>query len=497
MLRQSCFIFLLILAAFFTACEEGRIEPELYGAISSMVVDDLSGQPLAGVKVTTSPATTTVVTDTLGKAFFDKVPDGAAIVRAELNGFIAETESVTVYDSDTVNVVLRMRKATSANQLPIAPALLAPAHLSTNLPTDSVQLKWRAATDANTNDKLTYQILLTAPGAPTDTVVSQLTDTCYTLRNLQFGTHYTWQVVTTDTSKTPVYGQVWQFSTRPIPDNPILFVRRTNGNYQIWSANTSGKDQVQLTKGPGNKWRPRRNPQRTRIAFLSDAGITTGLYTMQVNGTDVQRLTTFPVGGVNDTELDFCWSPDGNRILFMNGNKLYSIGANGAGLMLFATAPTGFQFTEVDWNANTNQVLARLTGANIYESVIQRYNANGTLVGIEVNDRPGSEGGPAFNITGDRFLFTTDSSGLNSADGRQLDATILIRTVGSNVEIDASIQKMPGTNDLDPRYSANGAQIIFVNTDNTGLGQRDIYVMSLSGTNRKLLISDGEMPDWR
>jgi TolB protein len=480
-----------------TSCEEDRIEPVLFGAISGTVVDDETGAPILSASVSTSPATTTQVTDTLGNCFFSKVPEGAVIVRAEANGYISETESVTVYENDTLKVSLRMRKTVSSNQLPSAPQYLIPAHLTTGAITDTIVLKWRRATDPNANDLLTYQLLLTVPGQTTDTIISDLRDTCFTLRNLKFNTNYSWQVITSDTSKTPVYGAVWQFSTRSIPDNPILFARKTNGNYQIWSANIQGADQIQLTNLSANQWRPRRNAQRTRIAFLSDAGINTGLYTMLPDGSDIKLLTTFPVAGVNDLDLDFCWSPDGSRVLFMNGNKLYSVTASGSGLMLFATAPTGFQYTEVDWNANTNQVLARLNGSNYYESVFHRYQSNGTLIGIEANDRPGSEGGPAFNITGDRFLLTVDSSGLNSADGRQLDATILIRAIGSSNEVDASVLKPAGTNDLDPRYSANGAQIIFVNTDNTGLGAKDIWTMNLAGTNRKLLIVDGEMPDWR
>ena len=490
-------LYLLSICLFFTlGCEENRIEPVVFGVIAGTVVDDASGLPISGVTLSTSPASDVIASATDGSFIFDKVPDGSALVRAELNGYVNTNQSVTVYEKDTAFVTLHMKESTGSNVLPSVPSYLLPSNGSINHPTDSVLLKWNASIDANKNDIVNYHVVLFAPGQTPDTVATSITDTCLLLNQLKYGTDYTWQVIATDTSKIAVFGQVWRFSTRQFPDNPILFARNTGGTYHIWSAKVDGSDQVQLTNLSANQWRPRRNAQRTRIAFLADMGIQTGLYTMANDGSDVQMVTMLPVSGFNDLDLDFCWSPDGSKLLFMAGNKLYTVSPNGSGLAVFATAPTGFTYTEVDWAAPTNTVLARLTGAQIYESQFIRYGPTGLLQAIELLDQPGSEGGPALSITGDRFLYTHDLSSLNSADGRQLDARIFIRTLGTSTEFDASISKAAGTNDLDPRYSANGAQIIFVNVDNTGLGLKNIYTITLAGIGRKLLISNAEMPDW-
>jgi TolB protein len=495
MIRYTYFL-LSFLLFFGFACVEERIEPTVFGIVKGKVIDDMTDLPLSGVTVTTSPSTAVITTDANGNFILTNVPVGAATIRTEYSGYRTNTEAVTVLENDTVSVSIRMSVNVSTNELPSAPINLVPLNGAIDLLTDTVKLRWHAAIDPNTNDQIKYDVFLFAAGAQPDTIAIGLTDTCFNLVNLDYQTTYYWQVIAQDSSAVPVLGPTWQFTTRAIPNHPILFARKTNGNYHIWSAAADGSDQIQLTNLSANQWRPRRNAQRTRIAFLSDEGIQTSLYTMNNDGSDIQLATILPISGVNDLDLDMTWSPDGSKILFMSGNKLYTVAPDGSGLAVFATAPAGFTYTEVDWNGNLNTVLARTTGAHIYESQILRYNGAGAFQATELTDLPGREGGPALNIVGDRYLFTNDTSGLNSADGRQLDSRIYIKPIGNVNQFSASVTKPPGTNDIDPRYSANGAQIIFVNTDNTGIGVKNICTVSLAGIMRVVLIPDGEMPDW-
>ena len=66
---------------------------------------------------------------------------------------------------------------------------------------------------------------------------------------------------------------------------------------------------------------------------------------------------------------------------------------------------------------------------------------------------------------------------------------------------DYSRGKLEGTNDLDPRFSPNEAEIIFVNTSNDGVSQKNIYTAYLEdqesdGSHRIELIEGAKMPDW-
>lgn len=54
-----------------------------------------------------------------------------------------------------------------------------------------------------------------------------------------------------------------------------------------------------------------------------------------------------------------------------------------------------------------------------------------------------------------------------------------------------------GFNDLDARFSPNGALVIFVQTNNVPNSQNDIYLMNLEGEFRTKLFEHAEMPDWK
>ena len=63
---------------------------------------------------------------------------------------------------------------------------------------------------------------------------------------------------------------------------------------------------------------------------------------------------------------------------------------------------------------------------------------------------------------------------------------------------DISQNKPAGTNDLDPRFSPTGAEVIFVNTNNDALSEKRVFVSNVINTSesRELLISNASMPDW-
>ena len=81
-------------------------------------------------------------------------------------------------------------------------------------------------------------------------------------------------------------------------------------------------------------------------------------------------------------------------------------------------------------------------------------------------------------------------------DGSQLDAHIFTVDIESGVLEDLSVQKPAGTNDLNPRYSPNGAYIIFENGSNEKGSKKSIWIMDSNGGNREILFEDAIMPDW-
>ncbi len=95
------------------------------------------------------------------------------------------------------------------------------------------------------------------------------------------------------------------------PDgSKIVFRSDRNGvaNPEIYTMNADGSNQTRLTNNTAEDKEPAWSPDGQRIAFFSRGGGRDGIYVMDVNGTNEQRLT--PTG------FQPSWSPDGSKIVF-------------------------------------------------------------------------------------------------------------------------------------------------------------------------------------
>jgi TolB protein len=57
--------------------------------------------------------------------------------------------------------------------------------------------------------------------------------------------------------------------------------------------------------------------------------------------------------------------------------------------------------------------------------------------------------------------------------------------------------KPTGTNDLTPRYSPTGYQLIFVNRSNDGIASPQVWTCDLDGRNRAKLFENAFLPDYK
>ncbi len=483
----------LILRLWLSACREDTITPETFGSVFGEVLVDTDNVPLPGASISTNPPTSTFLTDSAGRFAIENISTGTYTLRVEKEGFNTRLENVAIFDEQTSSVVIRLEPDTLENEAPLIPILVSPANASTDQLVD-LTLTW-SASDPD-EDQLTYEVFLFhANQNQAESIASNLNDTTLQLTGLDYGVTYFWQVEVSD-GKEQVLGEVWSFSTQTLPDLRFLYARETNGNYQIFASNQQDIT-IPLSNGNASAWRPRMSPTRDKVAYLSNEGIEAQLYIANRDGSDPLQLTSIPVAGFNNLELDFCWSPDGSQLLYMNNSRLYLINRDGTGLSEIATAPLGHTFTECDWTANNNLLLARLTGSDPYTSRIFTLDLTGNFQQLVANDDPGGLGGGMFSIDGNAVLYTRDVSGFEAPDGRQLNSRIFIKNLASQSTIDLSVDKPDGTNDLDPRYAPDGASVIFVNTNNDGISPKSIWRVDLDGSNRELLFENAEMPEWR
>lgn len=489
-------IALIVLSAlFWSGCDEDTIEPTLFGNVFGEVLERDDNTPIDQATVSTNPPTSTVFTDVSGRFVFDNIPEGTYSLRAEKDGFLTQVATVTVFGDQDANVIVRLETDSLDNAPPSSPTLIAPVDGASEQEVD-LELIW-SASDEDEDDVLSYDIILfNFDMTQSRTLLSGSTDTTYQLTDLEYNTNYFWQVVVKDGTNDPVLGPVWAFKTKEFPDHRFLFARSTNGQYDIFSSDGLGEE-IQLTSGAGSSWRPRMNPQRDKIAFISNQNIQPQLYVMDRDGNNVEMITTLPISGANQFELDFTWSPDGTKILYMANTRLYTINPDGSGLASFTQAPQGFTFAEADWTAQGDFIVARIVGTDYYRSLIAIIDNQGAFGQFLFTDIQGATGGPKLSIQGDQIVYTHDVSGFESQDERQLDARVFVRNIQTLATVDLSFEKVNGTNDLDPIYSPDGSKIMFTNTNNDGISVKNILIMDISGFNREVLFENAEMGEWR
>lgn len=226
------------------------------------------------------------------------------------------------------------------------------------------------------------------------------------------------------------------------------------------------------------------------------------IFTMNPDGTRQQQVTSsIPVNGFNLNQIDYSWANDGAALVYPNYNKLYRISASGGGTTMIYQTQTGKFITEVDVSENNEKIALVTNNSSGYDADIFTINFDGNVLAEVLSNATGAVGGLDLSVRGNMLLYTHDVSGFENDSYRRLDSRLFLYNFATGETTDLSLEKPDGTNDLDPRFSPNEAEVIFVNTSNDEISQRDIYTLNLEGNyeddeRRVLLIENGFMPDW-
>ncbi|GAB3773222.1 hypothetical protein GCM10028818_14450 [Spirosoma horti] len=508
---KSLFYLTIVLAGLlglWSCNEDTYVDPIQLTTVRGRVLYSSNQQPARNASVKLSPTSRIITTDSAGNFRFDSVVAGKYTLQVSKANYGTEVATVETSADTSPLITILLTDDKTQNRPPSSPTLVSPATNSTTQST-TLTLKW-SATDPN-RDSLTYDVLLFRAGSTTPTA-SYTGLTADSVRvNLDYNTTYLWQVIVKDGINT-VNGPVWSFMTGSFLDYSYLFVQRLNGQYQIFGSNATG-GMAQLTRN-GSNWRPVASPNRQQIAFISNVNTDLQLYVMNTDGSNIRQVTTVPIAGLYSTDLSFSWSPDGTQLLYPSNDRLYTIRTDGTGLRIVAQAPSGRIFSGCDWTPQGNRIAARTTGTSVYDNEITTFQADGSGIKSVFVRKDNRVGNPAFSVNGRQLVFSADSSGFMNEQGRQLDARIYLLDLTTNGITNLSAfqntsnqtqngtGKPAGTNDLDPRFSPNGSQILFTNSDNTGTGIRFVYSLELNGSgqnnsSRKLLFTSAEMPYWR
>lgn len=500
---KTLFLYISLLLLFVShSCSEDTVALTQKGSVKGKVIKKGTNEPIPNVKITTSPSTETVISGADGTFIIENIPIGDYSVKAELTGYVATFEGINIKKSDqVVSVLFELSDDNSLNSPPSTPTLLSPTDASVNQPT-SVTLTWNAI-DPDKKDSLTYRLLVKTSINTNVLEVKDIKEKNYNLTNLVFGASYFWQVGVSDGINKEVLSPVFSFKVSANPNNRFHFARKMNGNYYIISSNDQGQS-FQFTDPSVNSFRPRLNNNANLIAFLRTVDGNNQIFTANRDGSNVKQVTTYPVTGFNMKELDYSWNPSGSQFIYPSFDKLYKINKDGSGLTLVYQTPDGSFISECEWSYDSSKIAIKTNNVLGYGVKIQIIDMVGSVMKTILSGVTGGAGGLNFSIDGNSLLYTRDFSGYEDSSYRQLDSRIFLINLTTNViqDISALSQKPAGTNDLDPRFAPNDADIIFTNTSNDQISPSNIVKVTLnfsnnnSSTNRTVLFSNAEMADW-
>jgi TolB protein len=370
-----------------------------------------------------------------------------------------------------------------------------PSDGAENQPRD-LTLSWSSARIEN--DSLLYDVFLfkSNMNQPLESLIDH-PDTFLIIENLDYATTYFWQVNIKSSTGGATQGDIWNFTTLPFPDNRYAFVTRKENNYQIYSSNEEDETRVQLTSSTHNNLFPLFSTNRNKIAFVANPDLDYHIFVMNPDGTDIQQITQIPVAGFHSNGSGYCWRVNCIGFLYSHYEKLYRINLDGGGLKAIATAPEGRHFGTCDYSEKINKIVVQTIGSLIYEGEICLVNPNGSEMDTLVQDLPGIIQSPTFSIDGKYVMFTRDVSGFDSPEGRMLDSRIFLINLETREITDISEGKTDGTNDLYPRFSPFGSEVIFTNGLNDNSGQKAVMTMGTDGGNRAVIFENAEMAHWQ
>lgn len=208
----SC-IFLFLL---FLGCEEDNIDIDRFGGLSGVVLNGEDYSPLSGVLISTTPASSTAITDSEGAFSFSKVKQGEVTITARKKDFLSSTVSVAVYEFETeVLTFYLMKDDKKVGWITIYDPV--PGNGAVDQQT-SFTFKWKV--DQEKKDKqLEYTVYYFKSGSTVQQIAGEnLTPTEVVVDGLDFSTTYYWYVVAKYEGDRVSNSPTWSFKTKADPN---------------------------------------------------------------------------------------------------------------------------------------------------------------------------------------------------------------------------------------------------------------------------------------
>lgn len=492
------------------SCNEDTLGINVTGELTGTVLRDDTEEPLENVKISTNPASSTVFTDVEGNFTLENILVDDYAVQAELDGFSTSFESVSITEGNTSSVAFKLEVSSTENTQPTKPLLVLPEDGQEDLGS-SVEFRWESMdTD---DDEIIYTLELRSGNNSDIRNVEVVADTLVTIENLLLSQTYFWQVSADDGNNDEVTSNISSFKTLNSPGNSVYFVKKVGSNNVIFSGDInldsdSSEETIdfnlfQVTSDAVNSFRPKKNDNARKLAFLRTVGGLTHLFISDLSGAnEFQVTTTTSVAGFRQDELNYTWSEDGSKLFFANFDKLYSINIDGTGAgedPIFTTTDGAFISEIASADFQPNILLLKTNNTQGYDVNLFTYNLNTqTVIDVILSDPMGAVGSIDISANGDRILYSYDTNGDENNQYRIFASRLFEYNAVTNTTEMVDAEAAPGFNDVYGSYTPNEAGIIFTRVSNDADAIPAIYLLqSTSMTNRTDIIFNGGIhPDF-
>ena len=278
----------------------------------------------------------------------------------------------------------------------------------------------------------------------------------------------------------------------------VVFTSKRDGNAEIYSMNTDGSEQVNLTQHPAEDYNPTWSPNGKQILFSSDRDGIFDLYLMEADGTNVRKVFES-----SKYRWEPAWAPDGKWIAYAQGDPGKLIEQFGLRfvpyphLTLCIATVSGDSVEKLtagfnpSWSPDGREIAfvvgdLKHTPLGIYD--LQRRSQKLLLL----KEMPWIFD-PAWSPRDDQIAFAKLDGAMFNGQGFLVYNKGTIYTVDSDGTGLHQITEEKN-NSADPTWSPHGNELIY----RTRVGSSQLYKSDMDGRNEKQLTHEGSnsSPDW-
>ncbi|MGM0945488.1 MAG: carboxypeptidase-like regulatory domain-containing protein [Bacteroidota bacterium] len=194
-----------------SSCEEQLVNVDRFGTITGIVVNGSTYEPLPGVLITTSPASSAVLTDEGGSFQLEKIVAGDVLINARRNEYLTGSINVAVFEEENTSVTFFLLEDENnvGNVVLFDPV---PGNGAVDQPLTQT-LSWNVDQE-DRSVELEYTVYLFESNSTTQTIVSEnLANREAVVSNLRPNTTYFWYVVAKFDGKNVANSPTWTFRT--------------------------------------------------------------------------------------------------------------------------------------------------------------------------------------------------------------------------------------------------------------------------------------------